>query len=122
MLNSAFYLRFFIHLFQIYKNENTCFCNICTIGYRANILQYYFSYENTKIKRFFKRRTGNNCNKRFYYHLPASVYVTRSKEPLEIVYQSENKRIDTLLKAEKGPLFYLANIPSIPAFGVGYWV
>ena len=56
------------------------------------------------------------------YHLPASVYVTRSKEPLEIVYQSENKRIDTLLKAEKGPLFYLANIPSIPAFGVGYWV
>lgn len=56
------------------------------------------------------------------YHLPASVYVTRSKEPLEIVYQSENKQIDTLLEAEKGPLFYLANIPSIPAFGVGYWV
>lgn len=56
------------------------------------------------------------------YNLPASVHVTRSKEPLEIVYQSENKQIDTLLEAEKGPLFYLANIPSIPAFGVGYWV
>lgn len=56
------------------------------------------------------------------YNLPAQIYVARSKEPLEITYQSENKQIDTVFKAKHSPLFYLGNILNAPALGAGYVV
>lgn len=56
------------------------------------------------------------------YSLPAKIKLLRSKKPITLSYQSENKQFDTIVHAVKGPVFYLGNLPSLPFFGVGYWV
>ena len=56
------------------------------------------------------------------YSLPAKIKLLRSKKPITLFYQSENKQFDTIVHAVKGPVFYLGNLPSLPFFGVGYWV
>lgn len=56
------------------------------------------------------------------YSLPAKIELLRSKKPVTLSYQSENKQLDTIVSAVKGPVFYLGNLPSLPFFGVGYWV
>lgn len=56
------------------------------------------------------------------YSLPAKIKLLRSKKPVTLSYQSENKQFDTIVSAVKGPVFYLGNLPSLPFFGVGYWV
>lgn len=56
------------------------------------------------------------------YLLPAKIEVLRSKNPLLISYNSNNKNFDTIIRSGKGPVFYLGNLPTIPLLGVGYWV
>lgn len=56
------------------------------------------------------------------YDLPAEIYVQRGRQPLQMVYQSAHKQVDTVFKAKHSPLFYLGNVLNAPAFGVGYIV
>lgn len=56
------------------------------------------------------------------YNLPAKIKLLRSKKPVTLSYQSENKQFDTIIPSKSGPLFYLGNLASSPFFGAGYWV
>ncbi|SFO22847.1 hypothetical protein SAMN05421741_12812 [Paenimyroides ummariense] len=56
------------------------------------------------------------------YSLPAKVKLLRSKKPVTLSYQSDNKQFDTIVLGKSGPLFYLGNLVTSPFFGVGYWV
>ncbi len=56
------------------------------------------------------------------YSLPTKIELLRSKKPVTISYQSENKQFDTIVPSKTGPLFYLGNLVTSPFFGAGYWV
>lgn len=56
------------------------------------------------------------------YNLPAEIYVQRGRQPLKMMYQSNSKQVDTLLKARHSALFILGNLLNAPAFGAGYVV
>lgn len=56
------------------------------------------------------------------YTLPAEVLLKRDKLPVKITYYSYNKQMDSIVEPKIGPVFYLLNIPTIPAFGAGYWI
>ncbi len=93
---------------------------LVTVGFTS--CSTIFSTKTQKLHVFSNADNAQVTVNDSVYNLPAQIYVARSKEPLEIAYQSENKQIDTVFKAKHSPLFYLGNILNAPAFGAGYVV
>jgi len=121
MLNSAFLLSFFLHLVQIkntmkHLHKLLLLFTVLTLTSCSTILRT----KDQKVYFFSNAENATVTYKDSVYQLPAYIGVFRDKIPTTINYNLNGVEQDTVLKGKVDQFYYLVNLSSLPAFGVGY--